>query len=46
MKRSFEETKGIDIATHAQVCLKYFQLVITNKESEGVKFAISQIYQG
>jgi len=51
MKRSFEESssfEGIDIALHARVCLKYFQLVVNKTSSssvENVKEAISVIYE-
>lgn len=55
MKRSFDETssnpEGIDIALHARVCLKYFQLVVNKTSSssssaDNVKEAISLIYEG
>eukprot|EP01040_Poterioochromonas_malhamensis_P003335 gene3335-3557_t len=54
MKRSFDETsstpEGIDIALHARVCLKYFQLVVNKTSSssasaDNVKEAISLIYE-
>jgi hypothetical protein len=49
MKRSFNEANGIDIAVHAKVCLKYFQLVVhphSANTSESVKDAVSVIYEG
>jgi hypothetical protein len=48
MKRTIEELKGIDVALHAKVCIKYFQFVIVKSDSseEGIKGAMSLIYEG